>query len=559
MPSTLSNPWIGYSSRDYDTIKSAYISGLSVPSNGLTEITDYSDSNPLIKEINIISGLAEMLGYWIDNEARESFLISVRIIDNAIKIARSFDYKVKGKIGSYGVLTFTLDASVGSDTTIPAGTVCKNEQGDVFVETISEAVIDAGETEVNVDARQWTSSALTNVGSTDGSINQIINVGKDVSEGSLIVRVGPSVFYTEVETFSESGSTDTHFLTRMNKDKEIEVVFGDGVNGIIPTAALNIWIQKSTTLGSNGNFGKNFITAIDSVITVPEGETINVSNIAEFSGGSDEETVSIIKRNIPKRLRTLERAVIEQDYVDIAELTSGVGKAGVVFNNGKKVKIYIVPTGGGTASGALLTAVSNYMDDKRMITTTIEPLAAGTVNLAMRMNIIVRSGYSKVSVTNSILAALTDLFATENQTIGGRIYLGDVYEVIEAVEGVDSSEITFIGAKPSAKIIKSTPASKELSWTRTPQNGITNSVWRFLFVSSSSFQILKDSVYLGTYSINITYTLENLTFKVLANSYVNGDKYEFITYGINTNIQLQEPSLFAVDSGDIQISTQGGF
>ena len=81
----LKNQWVGYISRSYLQIKNSVLQRLSeiVP-----EVTDHSESNILVIIIGIFSGIAEMLNYYIDNMARESFITTARRYSSVVKHTR---------------------------------------------------------------------------------------------------------------------------------------------------------------------------------------------------------------------------------------------------------------------------------------------------------------------------------------------------------------------------------------------------------------------------------------------------------------------------------------
>ena len=99
------NKWVGYLDRTYQQIKSSVLSKLSIY---LPEMTDHTESNPFIIEVDVWAGLTEHLNYYIDNSARESFLATARLYSSMAKIAKFSKYRLRGVIASSVTLTFTL-------------------------------------------------------------------------------------------------------------------------------------------------------------------------------------------------------------------------------------------------------------------------------------------------------------------------------------------------------------------------------------------------------------------------------------------------------------------
>jgi hypothetical protein len=121
----LQNTWLRYFDRSYQQIKEQ---ALTVMQFRVAEITDHTDSNPFVKALSIWSAIAEMMGYYIDNSAREAHLDSCRLYKSGISHARRADYRVKGKLAGVITAEFTLEAPKAEAFTIPAGTLITSQR-----------------------------------------------------------------------------------------------------------------------------------------------------------------------------------------------------------------------------------------------------------------------------------------------------------------------------------------------------------------------------------------------------------------------------------------------
>jgi uncharacterized phage protein gp47/JayE len=77
--------------------------------------------------------------------------------------------------------------------------------------------------------------------------------------------------------------------------------------------------------------------------TASRSTNLTVTNPDYASGGADFESMEDIRNRAPRSLRSLDRAVTYQDYIDIALQVVGVGAAEVSYCCGKYVSVYIVP------------------------------------------------------------------------------------------------------------------------------------------------------------------------------------------------------------------------
>lgn len=548
----LQNTWVRYVDRTYQQIKAQVLTGMQ---SRVPEITDHTDSNIFVKLLDIWSGIAEMLGYYTDNAAREAFIDSCRQYKSAVAIAKLLDYRIRSYIPASADLKFTIDAVSITNIVIPIGTEVQTSEG-VSFRTTQTATILAGQTTVTVPASQIVPISGVSLGNSNGTANQEIIIPDTVADGSVVLRVN-SLAWAGRQTFGFSIPTDQHFVQTVNKDRDVIVRFGSGTNGQIPIVGQPIDVDYNQTLGVGGNVGAHTITNIISSISLPIGINISVTNTERASGGSDIESLDQLKRHIPLSFRTLERAVTPNDYKDVAELAAGVALAGVFFNCGKTADIYIVPDGGGIASGALLNSTQLWMDDRKMITSFVRTFAAGEVRLLLTIQLQVKPNYSNAAVSAAVQSNLATFVSYLNQEINGTVQLSDIYQVIENTEGVQYSNI--VGMTPVPYARPTSPTVPVLNWARQIQPTSNSTInWSIKFVNSTDYQLTKGNVYMGTFSVGAAYADSDIVFTVNAGAYTINDEWVFFTYPYHGTLQLSEPSLPVSLPSDISINATGG-
>ena len=89
------NPWLTPYQRSYNDIKAKLISELR---NRVPEITDFSEGNIFILIISIFAAIAEVIHYYIDNMARETFFPTARRYSSLYKHSKLVDYHIKSAI-----------------------------------------------------------------------------------------------------------------------------------------------------------------------------------------------------------------------------------------------------------------------------------------------------------------------------------------------------------------------------------------------------------------------------------------------------------------------------
>lgn len=541
----INNPWVGYLNRSYSSIKASVLARLRTIA---PEITDYSESNPLIILVSIFSGIAEQLNYYIDSMARESFLATARKYDSVIKIGNLVNYRVKANISSSTDLTFTLYNNlneptpvVSNEITIPINTIITTTSGIQFL-TIVERVIKPGFFNISIPARQRSIVSLSTIGTSSGIANQEWELPSDFEDGTLYVQVA-GITWDYKEHLGFSKPTSTHFTVMVKENGLAYLTFGDNINGAIPSAGSIIAIAYRSTLGLRGNIPALSLTEIASTITIPAGETsiseIRVTNINASIGGLNTEDINRMRKSIPLSIRTLDRAVTEQDYNDIAKLAPSVDKAKVFFNCGKKVKIYVAPIGGGIASSAMLNEVLAFMDSRRMITTFLDIQPAGETFIGLNIVASARFRVNTQLTQQDIEKALVDAYSSDNSDINKPIRLSDIYALLDNLERVNFLNLVKVYWVPYAR-----PYNHEvqLDWSRKTLDGSVDLLWQITY-NGTNFQLFKAGVFVTNLTIGTPYTYENMievTINSVPAGVVTGNRWIFYTYPSNKDLVLTD-------------------
>lgn len=549
---TLTNNWVGYLDRTYEQIKGSAITRMG---NAVPEITDHTESNPYIIELGIWAGMTENIQYYVDNAAREAFLATARLYESMVKIAKFANYRIRGVKSATVDLTFTLSQTLPTNFSIPVGTTVATEDGIQFLTTVGN-VIPAGQTSLVIPASQMVLVKDVQLGVSDGTSEQHFILTEDTEDKSVTVKVN-GVGWTFVEDITSTGFTDTAFTTSLNADGLMEVIFGDGIFGAIPASGATISASYGVSVGDGGNLAENSINTITSTLANPSPATLSVTNLNRSGGGSNIESLEDLRKAIPKINRTNRRAVTKLDYQDIAELNAGVRAASVKFTCGKEVEVYIVPNGGGSASQLLLNSVKDdFYDETRMVTTAVKILPAGEVMLFLEWDVNVLSSFSKIETEQNVRAALLTYINDTNLELSNSTEIGNLYEVIESVKGVDYSKMIKMYVKPYAQI---TSGNHQLNWVRDLKEASTEVIfWDIKFTSTGEFELLRNGIYNGTIQLNQLVDLPEIAFSIGGNEYSGGDSWRFVTYPLMDSISLNEPSILVLTNENLKLNMNGG-
>lgn len=545
------NGWIGYVDRSYEQSKKSIFD--KVPYR-IPEITDHTENDIFVKMISIWCGILEQLNYYIDSRAREIYLSTLRRFASAVKIAKSYDYRIKGTNPASVDLRFFINSTSGTIINIPEGTELKTKEGIQFFTTAAGSIA-VGDLQTIIPAVQQILKNNITIGTTTTEKSQVFEMETNVVDSSIEITIN-NENWTPVESLAFANATDKVFFPSIDENLVMSIEFGDGINGAIPPDGQPVVAIYYTSSGASGNVGPGAISELISTITTPSGIILQVSNTFDASGGVDIESVADLQRRIPKANRTNYRAVTDQDYIDIAEMVNGVTKAGVTYKCKNPVAIYIVPNGGGQASETLLKSVVNYFENKRINTTKVVAFSAGDVRILLEINVKVLRDSNRIQTYNRVIANLTDFLSETNQEIKGSVALGDIYQVVENTQGVASSTVIKMTILPAAIAVGTAPI---LLWDREIQPTSTTSVqWKIKIISSTQFQLIKNNQFQGIFTIGTQVVTPEIVFTINANGYSVSNTWTFITYKFYGDVELLDLSIPTSDPENIQINAIGG-
>ena len=562
------NPWLTPYQRSFNSIRDQLRAALQTR---IPEITDFSEGNIFMIIISIFSAIAEVLHYYIDNMARETFFSTSRRYSSLYKHAKLVDYHIKSAIpASVDLTLYTTDGNdLASSFNIPANTVFTSEDGKQWVVIAKNGIYwdkNLYPKSIKVPVVQKERVGEPNYidfGQIVDSDNMAISVsgipeGKKYVEGSMVLFID-GVLWQLVDTFAYSTPSDLVYKVELDGDLNPTVVFSDGVFGARPTPGSYVQGYFDVTYGANGNIAENMFTTVPEI---PGADVSNVSVINRYgaSGGSDYEDFNMLKEHVPLSIKTLGVAITKEDFEAAAKLIGGVNKAYADYICGKEVRLYITPDNGSVeASQALIDQVTAKLNTMKVITTSISVLGVHPAYIYIDAAIYGRKSFKTNDIKNQIVNALQEAYGYNNAELGKPIRISDIYSLIDNLSTVDYLDLHKIYLFPKPVLIGSSGGG-----SLSPDLDITT-FNQIAYASERGYieanvTIVQDG---EDYWFNLeligsqVYTYEELSFgesihiandevefdiTVEDRSYNDGDKYWFYVGPMNTNLQ-------AIDSG----------
>jgi hypothetical protein len=271
-----------------------------------------------------------------------------------------------------------------------------------------------------------------NATGTGMKYQSIVLTTDSIINGSVRVSVG-GVPWTEVASLVDSAPTDTVFVVERYGDSGAEIIFGNGVMGVVPTNG--IAITARTGGGVRGNVAANSNLTVD---VSPYPLTL-VSNTA-FTGGTDLQELDTIRLLAPIHRRSYDRLCTAADVAAFAQSIGGVGRVSVSLS-GMNVYVYVVPSDNQAPTTDLLAAVTAAITPLLLMGYSLFVLAPVYKGITVTVTGVAQEGLVaaniQTDIANAILARLNSMAIDESgnylNSFGGILTLNDLIYVIRNV------------------------------------------------------------------------------------------------------------------------------
>jgi len=289
---------------------------------------------------------------------------------------------------------------------------------------------------------------------SSGGPNQEITITSDgnILDSPIFVDIitnNVTTRWNRVDVVERSGPEDEVYEV-VRLENGIKIKFGDDIAGKAPLSGETIRTTYRVGGGIRGRIGSNRINESRPINPEPPASAaveVTFRNTNPSSGGEDRETLNNAKKRAPRESATLNAAVSGSDY---AEMASGFSHPvyGAVLKsvaavrtslNANIVEVYVLAEGAEgpvKPSAGLKQGLVSYLEEINVITDEVRVMDGEIKRIDINANIVMSRNSDASVVKNNVEDAIDNFFDVANFELGEELYLSDVYNVIQQVDGV---------------------------------------------------------------------------------------------------------------------------
>lgn len=454
---------IDFSGLDFDTSRRAIIE--YIKTYFPDKFNDFVASNGIIMLTEIVASVVAKLALRADMIANEATLPTAKTERAVINHLALINQRIRRQTPAITDIEISVDLSVGTDIEIDPGFSFSTTNGpdgqpityEVFRapgDWTSKIVIPAGKRGVIAWGVEGILSGPVTVTSSGGP-SQTFEINEpNILESPLFVDV-------KYGNSTEEWTVITEPIERYGpNDKVVEVNFfenvaifrfGDDVTGASPKSGSIISFRYRVGGGIRGRISTG---QIDSQLQLspnpPSNAVVSVRfrNVSPSSGGTDRETLAAAKKRAPRDFAVQRSIVTANDYAQVAStfahpVYGSISKAVATIRTGLNanlIEVYALSDGPNntptTPNAGLKAGLETYFSGLNVMTDHVKVLDGKIRPVDMSMNIVIDRNADASIVKSKVESAISEYFNLSRWEMGQGLYVSNVIEGIEAIDGV---------------------------------------------------------------------------------------------------------------------------
>lgn len=572
------SPVLDFTSLDYESAISDLMRFLQARSG--INITNLNPSDPMMVLQQSLAYITDLLAYTENQHTSEAIPSRALRMANFRAAAKGFGFTPKGIQASAVEVTLVLDPTVlaVSDIEINTHHQVSSEDGLIFQPTTAVTIpLGTVSTTLNLDVSQGEEvfgEVIASASPGTESQNYVLSRGPVLDE-SVIVSVD-GVAWEKVAILALEDSDAKVYAITYDENSIATVVFGDGLNGVIPPTGQPIVATYKIGGGDETNVAPGSINVLTNM---PAG-VLSCTNTFRAEGGSPPESLAVAKGRLPGASRANDRGVAAEDYAALATAVGGIAKAVSVRGPsgiggcGHSIVVYAAPEGGFTGGGLTPTHVSQIIANTRPKSVTGKKIlvrAAMYGQLVIDLDVFVQTGVRANDVRIAVQTAVLDAYDFTSLDFGSELAVQSLYTILlpTAVRGVSRVILRQFTVLPYMGLyVNYTPTGNGTMVYPVPTVSTLRREWKITFTDAGGLSgpavFTVTQRILGTASEVSDTTVQDESADYGVNSLTttaDGWVFRYLPYDSDTgtrNIVGNTSTSLSVSGGDLQDVVQPG-
>lgn len=251
------------------------------------------------------------------------------------------------------------------------------------------------------------------------------------------------------------GSNDitNTFLESINTGNLIRIsnYLNNDTLGEIPKVGHTLYYRYRSGGGANTNIGQNVLTNMGTyTMSFSNGDvqavknSLRVNNPIPALGGSNGPSLEEIRRQISYNFASQNRCVTIRDYM--SKVFEMPGRYGAPFRisgreDSNKIVLSILSLGSdgsltNQSNNILRNNIAEYLSKFRMVNDFVEIEDGKIINLGVEVDILIDRAFNRSEINLNVINVIKKYFDINSRDMNENIYMGDLIEKINNVNGV---------------------------------------------------------------------------------------------------------------------------
>lgn len=259
-----------------------------------------------------------------------------------------------------------------------------------------------------------------------------------ISDTDIQINVGKDLYTRVIDGLWKYGSQEQVFYENTLPNGSVEVMFGNGIYGKMPSVSTVISIRYARTKGAEGN-----ASTIALRVTVPGEQKISGTTLGPVVGGSAHRDKEFYRTLAPHIYSARDRAVTRADYEALAFTFSEAnivdcrfrGQAEIAPNNRSWMNVVsatLLKTDGTTLSDSEWTTFVKFIKSKSIHSVEILRQDPISVPLRIKARVFCRPNANLIDIKRLLEAQIAGTFRPKRYCLGYSYYRSDIHEMLEA-------------------------------------------------------------------------------------------------------------------------------